>query len=141
MPHDPTGPTPAATEIFRARIRARPRALAPLPEVSPVARKFPHGRSHKRTLATHRVIARRASRVPAGRNGRYLCMERKKTGRPSKGPRSRVESRIPVPLYEAAKTRADQRGMTLSDLVGELLAAEVGVPYQNQEGLPLNKAS
>jgi hypothetical protein len=68
-------------------------------------------------------------------------MERKKTGRPSKGERSRVEARIPIPLYHAAKSRAEQRGMTLSDLLGELLATEVGVPYQNQEGLPLNKAS
>lgn len=31
--------------------------------------------------------------------------------------------------------------MTMNDLVGELLAAAVGVPYTTQEGLPLAKAS
>ena len=29
--------------------------------------------------------------------------------------------------------------MTATDLVGELLAAEVGMPYRPQEGLPLHK--
>ncbi len=68
-------------------------------------------------------------------------MERKKTGRPSKGDRTRIETRVPTPLYHAAKSRAETRGMTLNDLLGELLAAEVGLPYQSQEGLPLTKAS
>ncbi len=68
-------------------------------------------------------------------------MERKKTGRPSKGDRTRIDTRVPTPLYLAAKSCAERRGMTLTDLVGELLAAEVGQPYQNQEGLPLTKAS
>lgn len=68
-------------------------------------------------------------------------MERKKTGRPSKGDRTPISARVPIPLYDAAKSHAEQLGMTLNDFLGELLAAEVGVPYQNQEGLPLSKAS
>jgi hypothetical protein len=68
-------------------------------------------------------------------------MERKKTGRPSKGDRRHVSFKLPTPLLDAMRTHAARRGMTATDLVGELLAAEVGMKYQTQEGLPLNKAS
>lgn len=68
-------------------------------------------------------------------------MERKKTGRPSKGDRRHVSFRLPTPLIAAMRTHAAQKGMTVTDLVGELVAAEVGMKYQTQEGLPLNKAS
>jgi predicted DNA binding CopG/RHH family protein len=68
-------------------------------------------------------------------------MERKKTGRPSKGDRRHVSFRLPTPLIAAMQTRAAQKGMTVTDLVGELVAAEIGMPYQTQEGLPLTKAS
>ncbi|MGE0170938.1 hypothetical protein [Nocardioides sp.] len=68
-------------------------------------------------------------------------MERKKTGRPSKGDRRHISFRLPTPLLAAMRERAAERGMTATDLVGELLAAEVGIPYQFQEGLPLGKAS
>jgi hypothetical protein len=69
------------------------------------------------------------------------AMERRKPGRPSKGDRRLVSYKLPVPLLEAVREHAARRGMTATDLVGELLAAEVGMPYQTQEGLPLNKAS
>lgn len=68
-------------------------------------------------------------------------MERKKTGRPSKGDRRHVSFKLPTPLLAAMREHAARRGMTATDLVGELLAAEVGLSYQFQEGLPLNKAS
>ena len=68
-------------------------------------------------------------------------MERRKPGRPSKGERRLVNFKLPVALLEAMKAHAARRGMTATDLVGELLAAELGLPYQTQEGLPLNKAS
>jgi hypothetical protein len=68
-------------------------------------------------------------------------MERKKTGRPSKGDRTHVGFKLPTPLIAAVRKHVAERGMTATDLVGELLAAEVGMPYQIQEGLPLNKAS
>lgn len=87
------------------------------------------------------MAARRASRVLDYRNGRNLGMERKKTGRPSKGEREPILFRVPPALRLAAKQYAEQQGMTLNDFLGELVAAKVGVPYQNQEGLPLNKAS
>lgn len=68
-------------------------------------------------------------------------MERKKIGRPSKGDRRLASYKLPTPLLEAVREHAAQRGMTVTDLVGELLAAEVGMPYMTQEGLPLTKAS
>lgn len=68
-------------------------------------------------------------------------MERKKTGRPSKGDRKLVNYRLPRHLTEALEERARARGMTLTDLVGETLARECGVTYQLQEGLPLRDAS
>jgi predicted HicB family RNase H-like nuclease len=68
-------------------------------------------------------------------------MERKKTGRPPKGERTLVNFRVPPTLHQAAKERAQEQGMTMNDFLGELLSAELGVPYQSQEGLPLTKAS
>lgn len=64
-------------------------------------------------------------------------MERKKTGRPSKGPRDRFDVRLPKNLAAAVREQAARRGLTVNDLVGELLAADVGVPYRPQEALPL----
>lgn len=66
-------------------------------------------------------------------------MERKKPGPPSKGDRRLVNFKLPVHLIAAMKSHAAGRGMTATDLIGELLAAEIGVPYQPQEGLPLHK--
>ncbi len=68
-------------------------------------------------------------------------MEAKRIGRPSKGARIMLRSRVPVALAEAARSHAAERGMTVTDLVGVLLAAETGVPYQSQEGLPLTTPS
>jgi hypothetical protein len=68
-------------------------------------------------------------------------MERRKPGRPSKGDRKLASFRLPTPLIAALKPHAAKRGMTVTDLVGEVLSNEVGVPYQTQEGLPLNQAS
>jgi predicted HicB family RNase H-like nuclease len=65
-------------------------------------------------------------------------MERRKTGRPSKGQRHRTTLRLPQTLAEAAQKLAEQRGVTLNDLVGELLAGEVGVAYSDQEVLPIS---
>lgn len=66
-------------------------------------------------------------------------MERRKPGRPSKGDRRLVSYKLPTPLLEAVREHVARRGMTVTDLVGELLAAEVGVSYQTQDALPLDK--
>lgn len=68
-------------------------------------------------------------------------MERRKPGRKPKGDRRLVNYRMPTHLITAIREEAARRGMTATDFVGELVAAEVGVPYQLQEGLQLDKAS
>jgi hypothetical protein len=60
-------------------------------------------------------------------------MERRKPGRPSKGPRNEVRAKLPVRLVEALQAEAARRGMTVTDLVGELAAQVTGVPYTTQQ--------
>jgi predicted DNA binding CopG/RHH family protein len=67
-------------------------------------------------------------------------VEHKKTGRPSKGDRRMIAYKLPTHLIEATREHAARRGITVTDLIGELLAAEVGVPYMDQEALPLDKS-
>jgi hypothetical protein len=65
-------------------------------------------------------------------------MEHRKAGRPSKGQRRVVRARLPVSLFEALHEEARRRGMTINDLLGEQIAALVGVPYSPQEPLSLS---
>lgn len=64
-------------------------------------------------------------------------MDRKKVGRPSKGERRMVRTRVSVAVHAAFYTEAARRGITVTDFLGELMAREVGVPYSStQEALP-----
>lgn len=63
-------------------------------------------------------------------------MEKRKPGRRSKGQRRPLHCQMPEPLLGAAQRHAAARGMTLTDLVGELLSAATGVPYETQATLP-----
>ncbi|MBV9651568.1 MAG: hypothetical protein JO296_15720 [Pseudonocardiales bacterium] len=45
---------------------------------------------------------------------------------------------MPVSLFDALHEEARRRGMTINDIVGEQLAALVGVPYSPQEALSLS---
>jgi predicted HicB family RNase H-like nuclease len=65
-------------------------------------------------------------------------MEHKKRGRPSKGDRRPVITRLPRALADAAQEHAARQGMSFNDLVGLLLSREVGVPYSDQEALSLS---
>ncbi|WP_431878999.1 hypothetical protein [Amycolatopsis sacchari] len=67
-------------------------------------------------------------------------MEHKKPGRPSKGDRERFTVRLPEQLAAAARKHAARRGLTFNDLVGQLLAADLGMTYDQQEELPLSAA-
>jgi hypothetical protein len=58
-----------------------------------------------------------------------------KKGRPSKGPRLEVRAELPIPLVEAFHSEAKRRGMTRTDLLREVLARELRVPYSSQEAL------
>lgn len=125
--------------------RAYTRAPARLDSIqkpgAPADGNVRHGRSHTGIPGTRRVIDRRASLVPASRNGTNSRMERKKTGRPPRGVRKQAAYKLPVALLEAMSRYAAEHGMTVTDLVGESVADRVGVPYMPQEGLPLTKAS
>lgn len=65
-------------------------------------------------------------------------MERRKTGRPSKGDREMVRARLPRPLAKALHAEARRRGITVNDFIGELAARELQLPYDEQERLPLS---
>lgn len=64
-------------------------------------------------------------------------MERKKPGPPSKGPRKQLKVRLPEPLLVAFQQKAREQGMSVNDFVGQLAAEVTGLPYNQQEALPL----
>ena len=64
-------------------------------------------------------------------------MERKKTGRPSKGPRHNFNMAEPLPLHAAVRVRAKDLGMTVTDYYLWLASQDTGVPADAQEGLSL----
>lgn len=66
-------------------------------------------------------------------------MEPRKIGRPHKGDRKFVSFKLPTQLLVAMRRHAADHGVTATDLVGELIAAEVGMPYQNEKGIPLSQ--
>lgn len=68
-------------------------------------------------------------------------MEHKKTGRPSKGLRKRLPVRLPERFATAAQSAAEQRGLSFNDFVAELISAELGLPYEEQEALPLKTSA
>lgn len=67
-------------------------------------------------------------------------MQRRKPGRPSRGEREPLYVKMPVHLLETLRFHAAGRGMTVTDLVGETLARELGIPYMKQETLPLTSS-
>lgn len=71
-------------------------------------------------------------------------------GRKSKGDRQALLSRVPDPIADAVRERADERGMTVSDYIASLLAREVGLAElapevaprsTHQEELPINQVA
>ena len=63
--------------------------------------------------------------------------EHRKPGRPSKGPRERIDLRVSPALKAAIEKAAAEQGMHVNDFVGELCAASTGVPYSQQTGVQL----
>lgn len=66
-----------------------------------------------------------------------MAMHRR-PGRPSKGQRELVRARLPKPLAAALRAEAQDRGLSINDLIGELVARETGVPYSTPPRLPMN---
>ena len=64
-----------------------------------------------------------------------------KPGRPSKGPRKRVEVKMPIPLAELLEQRARRDGTDMNDWLVALVARQLGFPLNRQEQLPLSDAA
>jgi predicted HicB family RNase H-like nuclease len=65
-------------------------------------------------------------------------MERKKTGRPSKGERRKTTLRLPVDLFAAAEQYVQQHGGSLNDFMVQVLADKLAQPQSQQEALPIS---
>ena len=69
-----------------------------------------------------------------------------KRGRPSKGDRSVLWTRVPSEVGDAIRTEAARRGLPYGDVCAEILSAHYGVNYaptrtaRNQEALELKTA-
>lgn len=68
-------------------------------------------------------------------------VQRYQGGRPSKGDRQPLVSRVPTPIAEAVRQRAAQSGLSINDYIARLLASDVGMaqlaPAQHFEELPI----
>lgn len=80
----------------------------------------------------------------------YQTMPPQRTygGRKSKGDRQSLISRVPSPIADAIRDRAEERGISLSEYVGSVLARDVGmselVPQasiRHDEELPITKVA
>ena len=65
-------------------------------------------------------------------------------GRPSKGERRLIASRVPEQVADAIYNAADEQGITISEYVADLLSVAHGYPptskpaHKNQEALPIS---
>ena len=65
-------------------------------------------------------------------NVELSTMERRGPGRPSRGDRAQVNVKLPRSLLAAMRERATRGGLTLTDYIGALAAADTGVDYTTQ---------
>lgn len=72
---------------------------------------------------------------------RSMTTQRKKIGRPSKGPRRRLVLELAIPIAERAHEEARLNGKTFTDWATELLSEKLGMPYPypRQETSPLKQ--
>lgn len=57
-----------------------------------------------------------------------MAAKRGSGGRTSKGPRESLISRVPVPYAHLVRDAADDEGLSVSDYIGNVLAARLGLP-------------
>ena len=97
---------------------------------------------------TSRKSRRVATDVTAFQQAHRLNRRMARTGRPSKGDRDVLYTRVPRPVGDAIRALSDQTGMAISDVIAALAAKSLGMPelapqpphpYDQQE-LPLKTA-
>ena len=97
-------------------------------------------------------IATHARSLPVSDSAsRYLQTmppQRSYGGRKSKGDRQPLISRVPSPIADAVRDRAEERGMTLSDYIASVLARDVGLAtlapqasIRHDEELPISQVA
>ena len=59
---------------------------------------------------------------------RDMTAQRHSGGRKSKGNRQALLARVPEPVGEAVRARAEARGISMSDYIASILALNVGMP-------------
>ena len=100
------------------------------------------------TGTTSRKSRRVAANVAGFQQARRLNTSMARTGRPSKGDRDVLYTRVPRPVGDAIRALSDQTGMAISDVIAALAAKGLGMPewapqpphpYDQQE-LPLKTA-
>lgn len=57
-----------------------------------------------------------------------MVIKRGAGGRPNKGERDLIASRLPTELGDAVRMAADEHGMTISDYVAKILAEALSLP-------------
>jgi len=97
---------------------------------------------------TSRKSRRVAANVAGFQQAQRLNSSMARTGRPSKGDRDVLYTRVPRPIGNAIRALSDQTGMAISDVIAALAAKSLGMPelapqpphpYDQQE-LPLKTA-
>jgi len=97
-------------------------------------------------------LATRRHNLPVSDSAsRYLQTmppQRSYGGRKSKGDRQPLISRVPSPIADAVRDRAEERGMSLSDYIASVLARDVGLAtlapqasIRHDEELPINQVA
>ncbi len=61
----------------------------------------------------------------------YLCMTR--IGRPSKGERTRFQTKVPTVLGDQVRQHATATGQTVSDVLAAAVAAYLSTPPEHRE--------
>jgi hypothetical protein len=89
----------------------------------------------------HEGIAESARRVAVRRHCFQQAPEldggmARRTGRPSKGDRVVVYTRVPRPVGDAIRAISDKTGMAMSDVVAALAAKGLGMPEYAPEHVP-----
>jgi hypothetical protein len=107
-----------------------------------------YGCVRRSSVGNSRKSRRVASDVAAFQQAQRLNRAMARIGRPSKGDRDVLYTRVPRPVGDAIRALSDQTGMAISDVIAALAAKSLGMPEMapqpphtfDQQELPLKTA-